>query len=89
MFEKLSEGLVSIAGVDHIAAQAVGMGSRIERSAIAVMLSPVQDRFKVELWGSTMKLWDHSVTSSKDLFLPAKEGEAVNEGNRVTPSDSR
>ena len=53
------------------------------------MLSPVQDHFKVELWGSTMKLWDHSVTSSKDLFLPAKEGEAVNEGNRVTPGDSR
>ena len=65
----------------------------MERSAVAVMLSPVQHRFKVGLLGLPTTVWDPSVTLSKGLFLPAieerlgmrlaaKEGEAVDKGIR-------
>lgn len=64
------------------------MGSRMERSAVAVMLSPLRGRFEVGLSGPPTKLWDLSATHSKDLFLPAKEGEAVDKDDRVTPGDS-
>ena len=89
--------MVSAAGVNRIAARAAGKGSTC---AAAVMLRPVRCCFEVGLWGS---LRDPSTTLSKDLFFPAiegeterlgtrlaaKEGEAVDEGDRVvTPGDS-
>jgi hypothetical protein len=88
--------MVFAAGVNRIAARAAGKGSTC---AAAVMLRPVRRCFEVGLWGS---LRDPSTTLSKDLFFPAiegeterlgtrlaaKEGEAVDEGDRVTPGDS-
>ena len=102
MLERFSRGLVSITAVDLVATRAAGTGSRIERSAAAVMvLRPVRRRFGVGSQGLPTTLWDPSSTLSEVLFLPAiaggtervrmglaaKERELVGEGDSVMPGE--